>query len=129
MAITRINFQSIPVADQDRALAFYTGHLGFEVHTDAPYGDDWRWIFLAIPGGETRLQFAKPQDIQINATPALCLLCDSVDDEARKLATNDVEITAGPDDAPWGAPTRWLMIKDSEGNLVLLESMKDPGNG
>ena len=47
MAITRINFQSIPVDDQDRAIAFYTENLGFSVHTDAPYS---RRVALDIPG-------------------------------------------------------------------------------
>ena len=56
MTISRINFMSIPVADQDRAIAFYTGHLGFEGQTDAPYTDGWRWIFLKLPGADTRLR-------------------------------------------------------------------------
>ena len=49
MALKRISFQSIPVDDQDRALAFYCDILGFEVHTDAPFDDGWRWVFLTIP--------------------------------------------------------------------------------
>lgn len=125
MAVRRINFQSIPVEDQDRAVEFCTRHLGFAVHTDAPYSEGWRWIFLTLPGAETRLQFATRDDIQVNDKPALCLVCDSVDDEAARLGPGGVEITAGPDDAPWAQGVRWLMIRDSEGNLVLLESMKE----
>lgn len=125
MAVNRINFQSIPVADQDRALAFYTENLGFDVHTDVPYGDNWRWIFLTLKGAETRLQFASKTDMQINNKPALCLVCDSVDDEAAKLKNAGVTITDGPDDAPWQPGVRWLMIRDSEDNLVLLESFKE----
>jgi catechol 2,3-dioxygenase-like lactoylglutathione lyase family enzyme len=34
-AITRVGTVVVPVADQDAALAFYTGTLGFEVHIDA----------------------------------------------------------------------------------------------
>lgn len=124
MAVTRINFQSIPVADQDRALEFYTANLGFSVHTDVPYGENWRWIFLTLPGAETRLQFASTSDMQINGKPALCLVCDSVDDEAEKLKAAGVTITDGPADAPWQPGVRWLMIRDSEDNLVLLESLK-----
>lgn len=125
MAAAYVNFTSIPVSDQDRAIAFYTENLGFSVHTDAPYGDDWRWIFLTLPGAQTKLQFSSQADMQINDKPALCLVCDDVDSEAEKLKSNGVEITGGPDDAPWGAPTRWLMIRDSEGNQVLLESLKE----
>ncbi len=125
MAVSHIHFQSIPVEDQSRAVEFYTRNLGFEVHTDAPYGDDWRWIFLTLPGAQTRLHFAAASDIQVNEKPALCLVCDEVDAEAKSLADNGVEITGGPDDAPWQPGVRWLMIRDSEGNLVLLESMKE----
>ena len=32
--ITHLKFMSIPVADQDRALKFYTEKLGFKVATD-----------------------------------------------------------------------------------------------
>ena len=125
MAIRRINFQSIPVEDQDRAIAFYTTNLGFEVLVDAPYEEGWRWIFLSLPGAETRLQFASTKDMQVNGKPALCLVCDSVDDEAEKMKAAGVEVTGGPDDAPWQPGVRWLMIRDSEGNLVLLESLKE----
>ena len=125
MAVSHIHFQSIPVEDQTRAVDFYTSNLGFDVHTDAPYGDDWRWIFLTLPGAQTRLHFASKSEMQINDTPALCLVCDDVDDEAKSLAGNGVDITNGPDDAPWQPGVRWLMIRDSEGNLGLLESMKE----
>ena len=85
MAVLRIQFQSIPVHDQDRALAFYTERLGIDIVTDVPFEGDWRWIFLGIPGAETRLQFAKPEDIQVNDKPALCLACDDVDREVEAL--------------------------------------------
>jgi catechol 2,3-dioxygenase-like lactoylglutathione lyase family enzyme len=38
-----INQVVIEVQDQDRALAFWTATLGFELVQDAPYGED-RWI-------------------------------------------------------------------------------------
>jgi catechol 2,3-dioxygenase-like lactoylglutathione lyase family enzyme len=37
----------IPVADQDRALQFYTEALGLEKRVDAPFGDGNRWIEVA----------------------------------------------------------------------------------
>ncbi len=125
MAINRIHFQSIPVVDQGRALEFYTKQLGFEVHTDASYGEGYRWIFLTLPGAETRLHFAKPSEIKITDTPALCLVCDNADDEAVRLGAAGVEITNGPDDALWAEGVRWLMVRDTENNLILLESFKE----
>jgi catechol 2,3-dioxygenase-like lactoylglutathione lyase family enzyme len=53
--IRGIKFASVPVSDQDRALAFYTEKLGFRLVTDQPFNDSQRWIELAIPGADTRL--------------------------------------------------------------------------
>lgn len=125
MSVRRITFTSIPVADQDRALAFYAGHLGFAVHTDAPYAEGWRWIFLALPGADTRLHFARRSEIVVTDVPALCLVCDDVDAEAARLGAAGVTILSGPDDAPWAGGVRWLMIRDSEDNMILMESLKE----
>ena len=41
--ITQIGLVMVPVADQDRALAFYVETLGFEKRADVPFGDGYRW--------------------------------------------------------------------------------------
>ena len=38
------------VTDQDRAVEFYVGTLGFEKRMDAPIGEEFRWIEVAPPG-------------------------------------------------------------------------------
>ncbi|BDT57940.1 hypothetical protein MasN3_14340 [Massilia varians] len=53
--ITQLKFVSIPVSDQDRALAFYTEKLGFEISTDQPMGPGKRWIELRIAASSTRV--------------------------------------------------------------------------
>jgi catechol 2,3-dioxygenase-like lactoylglutathione lyase family enzyme len=55
MTVTRIGTVVVPVSDQDRALEFYAGTLGFEVRMDAPFGPGMRWIEVAPPGAETTL--------------------------------------------------------------------------
>ncbi len=124
MAVRHINFHSVPVQDQDRAIAFYRDRLGFAVQTDAPYAPGWRWIFMTLPGGQCRLQFARPSEVHVHGVPALTLVCDSVDDEAGRLKGAGVTIKDGPADAPWAPGVRWMMIEDSEGNLVLMESLR-----
>jgi catechol 2,3-dioxygenase-like lactoylglutathione lyase family enzyme len=37
--ITQLKFVGIPTRDQDRALAFYTAQLGFEISTDQNFDD------------------------------------------------------------------------------------------
>ena len=53
--IKQIKFVSIPVADQNRALDFYTDKLGFTIITDQPFNEKQRWIELRVPKAETRV--------------------------------------------------------------------------
>jgi catechol 2,3-dioxygenase-like lactoylglutathione lyase family enzyme len=50
----------INISDQQRALDFYTGKLGFEVHTDLPMGGSQRWIELRVPGSDTHVTLFTP---------------------------------------------------------------------
>jgi catechol 2,3-dioxygenase-like lactoylglutathione lyase family enzyme len=126
--LRRINFQSLPVTDQQRALEFYRDRLGMEVQTDAPFGDGWRWIFMAIPGAETLLHFAQADEISIKSgTPALCLVAEDVDAEIARLQGCGVTITHSPALAPWNPHVRWAMFKDSEDNLILIQSSSMEG--
>jgi lactoylglutathione lyase len=45
----------VPVSDQERALAFYSGTLGFERRLDAPLPGGGRWIEVAPPGATTTI--------------------------------------------------------------------------
>jgi lactoylglutathione lyase len=42
--IEGVNQAMLEVEDQDRALAFWTERIEFEVVQDAPYGEDGRWL-------------------------------------------------------------------------------------
>ena len=52
--ITEVGTVIVPVSDQERALEFYLGTLGFEKRLDAPFGDQ-RWIEVAPPGAATTI--------------------------------------------------------------------------
>jgi catechol 2,3-dioxygenase-like lactoylglutathione lyase family enzyme len=55
-----ISITAVNVLDQDDALAFYVGKLGFDVHTDADVGI-MRWLTVTVPGDPGReLLLAKP---------------------------------------------------------------------
>jgi catechol 2,3-dioxygenase-like lactoylglutathione lyase family enzyme len=49
----------VMVTDQDEALDFYVGKLGFELHTDADMGD-WRWLTVTLPGQEQEIVLMVP---------------------------------------------------------------------
>jgi catechol 2,3-dioxygenase-like lactoylglutathione lyase family enzyme len=44
--IKKMSHATIFVTDQEQALEFYRDKLGFEVHTDAMVGEDFRWLTL-----------------------------------------------------------------------------------
>jgi catechol 2,3-dioxygenase-like lactoylglutathione lyase family enzyme len=49
MHITQVRAAAIPVVDQERALDFYIGKLGFEKQLDVPFGGG-RWVTVTPPG-------------------------------------------------------------------------------
>src|ERR687884_497020 len=53
--ITQVGRVMVPVTDQDAAIAFYTGRLGFALAADVPFGDGERWVEVAPPGGGTAI--------------------------------------------------------------------------
>jgi catechol 2,3-dioxygenase-like lactoylglutathione lyase family enzyme len=53
--ITQVHTVGVPVTDQDRALEFYTGELGFETRMDVAFGPGQRWIEVAPPGATTTI--------------------------------------------------------------------------
>ncbi|MET0191052.1 MAG: VOC family protein [Pseudonocardia sediminis] len=53
----------VPVTDQDEALAFYTGTLGFETRMDAPIDElGSRWIEVAPPGAPVSVALVQARD-------------------------------------------------------------------
>jgi catechol 2,3-dioxygenase-like lactoylglutathione lyase family enzyme len=58
--ITQVGAVFVPVADQDRALAFYVEKLGFEKRVDFSYGEGIRWIEVAPPGAANTIALVAP---------------------------------------------------------------------
>ena len=52
--IVEVGTVGIPVTDQERAVDFYVGTLGFEKRRDLPFGP-FRWIEVAPPGAATTI--------------------------------------------------------------------------
>lgn len=60
MRITHVGTVAVPVADQQRALEFYVGTLGFEQRRDLPFGGRARWIEVAPRGAQTTVALVGP---------------------------------------------------------------------
>lgn len=53
--ITDIGTVIVHARDQDRAIDFYVGKLGFEVRLDVPFGPGERWVEVGPPGAATTI--------------------------------------------------------------------------
>jgi catechol 2,3-dioxygenase-like lactoylglutathione lyase family enzyme len=53
--ISGVHTVGVPVTDQERALEFYVGKLGFEKRMDASFGPGQRWLEVAPPGAVTTI--------------------------------------------------------------------------
>src|SRR3954452_25222968 len=117
--IKQIKFISIPVADQNRALDFYTDKLGFTIITDQPFDEKQRWIELRIPKAETRVVLFTPEgeEKRIGSFMPMSYACDDIDATYKQLRERGVEFEGDPQKQPWGT---YAMFKDSEGNRFVL---------
>jgi catechol 2,3-dioxygenase-like lactoylglutathione lyase family enzyme len=112
MGITGVANVGVPVTDQDRALEFYVGTLGFETRRDLPFGDG-RWIEVAPPGAATTIALVPagvPAGIRLGTH-------DADGDHAALLARGvdaDPEVMRMPD-----APAMFG-LRDPDGNTLIL---------
>lgn len=118
--IRGIKFVSIPVVDQDRALAFFTEKLGFRVATDQPFDGTQRWIELTIPGADTGVVlFNAPGGPKPGGFMNLSLWTDDVETTAKTLKERGVTFVSEPRKESWGTSA---IFKDSEGNSYVMSS-------
>jgi catechol 2,3-dioxygenase-like lactoylglutathione lyase family enzyme len=109
-AVTQVGTVIVPVSDQDAAIAFYTGTLGFEVRLDAPFPGG-RWVEVAPPGAATSLALVPGERMEISLATG-----DAAGDHAALLAAGvdaDPElIEMGP-----GVPPMFT-FRDPDGNRL-----------
>jgi predicted enzyme related to lactoylglutathione lyase len=119
--IKRIKFLGIPVKDQDRALSFYTGKLGFRILTDQQFSEKQRWIELSIPGAETGIVLFTPEghEDRVGTFVNTSWEVDDVEKAYAELQSKGVEFHGSPQKQPWGT---FVKLKDSEGNQIVLSS-------
>ncbi|MFI6397586.1 VOC family protein [Rhodococcus coprophilus] len=108
------------VDDVRSAIEFYTGRLGFTLHTNAGPA------FADVTRGSLRLLLSGPASSGARATPAesadpgrnrIHLVVDDLDDEIGRLRDADVPFRSEVVSGPGG---RQILITDPAGNLVEL---------
>jgi catechol 2,3-dioxygenase-like lactoylglutathione lyase family enzyme len=114
MNITQVVTVGVPVADQDRALEFYTGTLGLEVVREFPVGDGKRWIEVAPPGAATTIALipaGTPVGPRLTTPDAAAIHAEL---RARGADTDPEILRLGP-----GVPPMFS-LRDPDGNVLTI---------
>ncbi|WP_130288133.1 VOC family protein [Pseudonocardia sediminis] len=116
--LNNIGVVMFTVADQDAALAFYTGTLGFEVRGDTSFGEngEYRWLEVAPPGSTARLALNPPMFDSPGGSAIGVESSDALAEHARLSAIDGIDIDPAPEKTP-GAPLMF-MLRDPDGNVI-----------
>jgi predicted enzyme related to lactoylglutathione lyase len=112
----------IEVEDQDRALAFWTEKLGFELVQDAPYGNE-RWLEVRTPDKAVVLVLGlRQEELPTPSHPSLptsnvFFYAEDLQQTYQELRARGVEFPQPPVEQPFGW---WSLFQDSEGNRFAL---------
>ena len=132
----RLELVIVPVADVDRAKAFYTEQCGFECSTDHHPNDEFRVVQVDPPGSACSITFGKgiPQG-EPGTIHGLHLVVTDIVAACAELAGRGVDVsepyyfaltgerTEGVD--PSGADySTFAEFKDPDGNTLLLQQVK-----
>lgn len=124
----QIKIASIMVDDQDKALAFYTGKLGFRKMADIPMGPQYKWLTVVSPEGVEGVELAlepmgfAPARVYQKALfdagiPATAFITTDVHAEMKRLRAAGVTFRGEP--VAMG-PITAVMFEDTCGNLIHL---------
>jgi predicted enzyme related to lactoylglutathione lyase len=112
----------IEVEDQERAKAFWTGTMGFEVAQDVPYGEE-RWLEVRTPDKATVVVLdlrhgprPTPADPSL-PTSNVFFYADDLQQTYEELRARGVEFPLAPVEQPFGW---WSLFQDPDGNRFAL---------
>jgi lactoylglutathione lyase len=116
--VSNIGVAMFTVADQDAAVAFYTGKLGFELRSDTRFGehDEMRWVEVAPPGSVARLALNPPMGGAPGGGAIGVETSDVLGEHRRLSAIGGIDLDPEPMQVP-GAPLLF-MLRDPDGNHV-----------
>ena len=125
--IGKVGRVSVPVSDQTAAIAFYTEKLGFELTSDIPVDENYRWVEVTPPAGGTPLAIVPPPPSapdRIGIDTNVLLTTDDIDAAHTELSNRgvdvDEEVSRMGDPVP---PMFWF--RDQDGNTLLLVETQD----
>ena len=112
--IEGVRVVSVPVSDQDRARAFYTDTLGFELRTENVFGEGVRWIEVAPEGSAASLSLVTWFEAMLpGSLQGLVFVVDDVYATYEELLAKSVPFDFPPREMPGGLQA---VFRDPDGN-------------
>lgn len=112
---------AVPVADQDEALHFYVGKLGFEVRRDVPMADGGRWIQVAPPGAKTTIALVLTgEGLPLGLKTGITLTTSDAEADRADLRARRVDVD---ELLRWPGVPAMFAFRDQDGNeLRIIET-------
>ncbi|HVW44170.1 MAG TPA: VOC family protein [Amycolatopsis sp.] len=122
MKISHVATVGVPVADQDRALEFYLGTLGFEKQYDMTLGGGMRWLVVAPAGAATSIALElATEDRAPGVDTGIRLVTGDAAADHAELESRGVDVD--PEVLRWPGVPPMFAFRDQDGNrLVLVEA-------
>jgi predicted enzyme related to lactoylglutathione lyase len=109
----KLELVAVPVSDVDRAKAFYSEKVGFNVDHDHHVSDEIRFVQLTPPGSACSIALGKGiSTATAGSAHGLQLVVTDVDAARAQLVGRGVEVSE-VQDFPWG---RFVFFSDPDGN-------------
>jgi catechol 2,3-dioxygenase-like lactoylglutathione lyase family enzyme len=125
--ITQLATVVVPVRDQDRAIDFYVGTLGFEKRSDFTYDTGERWVEVVPHGALTSITLVASDAAGVET--GVILSSSDIDGDHAEFRRAGVEVDEimreGQGVSYWsGAPLAghppMFVLRDPDGNSLLL---------
>ncbi|MFC0627939.1 VOC family protein [Kribbella deserti] len=116
----KLELIAVPVSDVDRAKAFYSEQVGFNVDHDHKVSDEVRFVQLTPPGSACSISIGTGFSTQEPGTAqGLQIVVDDADAARQHLLDRGIEASE-VQEFPWG---RFVFFSDPDGNTWALQQM------
>jgi predicted enzyme related to lactoylglutathione lyase len=116
----KLELVAVPVADVDRAKAFYTEQIGFNADHDHRVSDEIRFVQLTPPGSACSIVLGNGiTDMPPGSLHGLQVVVPDVRTARRELVERGVEVSE-IQEFPWGT---FVYFSDPDGNRWALQQV------
>src|SRR5689334_3713009 len=116
----KLELINVPVADVDRAKAFYVDQVGFHADHDHQVNDELRFVQLTPPGSAASISLlAGAPQAEPGSAQGLQVVVADIEAAREHLVAGGVEVSE-IQDFPWG---RFVHFRDPDGNAWAVQAI------